>query len=854
MNRILKGMEEKGFFLKDAIQADGKVHRFKKDKDDKRKSAWYIGFQNFFPKSSEVFYVFEVGDWRNNEQFQISTLEGKAIGKEEKKLIKDNQAKARKQKDYEREKNAKDCAKKSKEMWPKLSEEGSSSYLKRKLIPELYGVRVGTANLNGVPKQNVLFVPMYGKGDKLKGFQRIYPDGSKKVSYGIDPKGAYFVFGENPANGEEVYVCEGFATAASVYQATGKPTVCAFFANNLAAVCLIFNENNEVVLCADDDQFTPPEKGGNAGRKASEKCPASAIVFPEFKNLDDKPTDFNDLHVREGIEVLRKQISGIERGDYVSCLGYNGKNYFFRSSQNLQIVCIPRESFTKNTLRDLIEESYWEKNYPGENGPDWDQAYNDLMRKGRRRGIFDDTKVRGVGVWRDEHRFVINLGDSLYFDDKKQPLDGLKDSHYVYEQGRKMSPPTLQPLWASEGALLTRTLKSLLWKSPDAYKLLAGWLVIAPVCGALDWRPHLWITAPKGSGKSYIMENIINPLIREWRNFFIGQSTEAGVRQTQKSDARPIQFDEFESEDEKGAMRIQSILELLRQASSESEGFVVKGTPTGNALHYRPRFSCIVSSIRVSLVQDADISRFTILELDEPHKGSPEQFENLKEYIREMPDDYANRLFSRTFSKMDVLKENIKSFWTALRKVYTPRIAQQYSALLAGYYLLEHDHAAKEVEAEAIVNKLNLEETQDTTSNAEHDDCLEHILKTVIRFEFENGTRGSETVSNLIFEGWQEQSPRSQIVLGRHGMTVDHKKAKLYISNKHPELKKLFKGTIWASGNWAKSLGRVPNAVPRSFTRIDRKLIRATQLDLTQVLDVNEDGENVGSTDEEVPF
>jgi nucleoid-associated protein YgaU len=32
--------------------------------------------------------------------------------------------------------------------------------------------------------------------------------------------------------------------------------------------------------------------------------------------------------------------------------------------------------------------------------------------------------------------------------------------------------------------------------------LLAGWIALAPICGAMRWRPHLWLTAAAGAGKA----------------------------------------------------------------------------------------------------------------------------------------------------------------------------------------------------------------------------------------------------------------------------------------------------------------------------------------------------------------
>src|SRR3546814_10759108 len=87
--------------------------------------------------------------------------------------------------------------------------------------------------------------------------------------------------------------------------------------------------------------------------------------------------------------------------------------------------------------------------------------------------------------------------------------------------------------------------------------LLAGWIAIAVICGALNWRPHVWLTGSSGSGKSWLLDNVIRPLIGAIAVYCQSNSTEAGIRQTLATDARPVLFDEAESEDAKAQVRIQ---------------------------------------------------------------------------------------------------------------------------------------------------------------------------------------------------------------------------------------------------------------------------------------------------------
>jgi phage/plasmid primase-like uncharacterized protein len=65
--------------------------------------------------------------------------------------------------------------------------------------------------------------------------------GSKRFLKGGKKEGSFFIFGSlnlnnsNPNN--RVYIAEGIATAASIYEATNATTICVFDAGNISPVC-----------------------------------------------------------------------------------------------------------------------------------------------------------------------------------------------------------------------------------------------------------------------------------------------------------------------------------------------------------------------------------------------------------------------------------------------------------------------------------------------------------------------------------------------------------------------------------------------------------------------------------------
>ena len=194
--------------------------------------------------------------------------------------------------------------------WEGAIQRGHTPYMERKQIRELYGARINPH----LPA--VLWVPARDAEGKLWSIQTIRPE---KDEDGQDKKmwtdgrvgGCFHTLGVINPKGL-IYVCEGFATAASVHEATGAPTVCGFSASNLLAVSSALRlayPDSTLVLAADNDQWTerngkPWNPGFEYAVEAASGC-GGKVVAPVFADLRSKPTDFNDLHVAEGLTRVK---------------------------------------------------------------------------------------------------------------------------------------------------------------------------------------------------------------------------------------------------------------------------------------------------------------------------------------------------------------------------------------------------------------------------------------------------------------------------------------------------------------------------------------------------------------------
>ena len=808
------------------VVPDGKLRRFAVSKDDHRKSGWSVCFQNHSNKSGEVFYVAVFGNYRTGEKFTYKD-EKVILSREDRKNIKEQIEKARKAEEEARNKLFLETSLDAVKRWESLHEYGESEYLTIKGIsnpdPEtnihdakIFGIKFSTAD-------GTIVIPMRDADGKLWSLQRIKV-GYKNFMSGGRKSGCFHSMGEDLQSADTIRICEGFATGASILIAVGDAVVVAFDSGNLVTVAKSLKEkypSKTFIICGDDDRF----KEKNAGRiKAEEaaKYSLGTVVFPQFPESDTESSDFNDLHVKQGIDELRKQLGEV-KGQRMAlyALGFKEREYFFTSTSNRQIV--PVSAFTQMDFLNLMPVEYWEALYPKEDGkPDYDRARSELSEKCRRMGLFNGFNVRGAGVWMDAGRIVVNMGDHLIVNGKKMGLGDIK-SKFFYSLGNNLDQLHDRPLSTEECKPLIQSCLSFKWTKDDSGILLAGALVLSRVCGALPIRPHVWITGGAETGKTTLLEKLVSKIIGPNSLYVSRGTTEAGVRQALKSNSVPVLFDEFETTNTAGDAHIDAIIELCRGAWSDSHAKIVKGGASGNAVEYQARFSAIVSSIRTKLSNDADRGRFAVLELA-PHGGDQTHWKRLKGFLDQITHEFSDRLFSRTIKMLPTILENQKIMQTVLAKRSGSRFGDQYGMILAGYASLIHDDVLTIEDGEWLADQVTLEEEKEITKQADHKDCLKHLWTTSISYDHSHG-RVTEPIGTII-DQLQKELARSQTeydalkrrALLNHGIRVEQDSIAV-VATGHAGLQKLFNNTKWSS-SWGVSLKRLENSQKKKI-RID---------------------------------
>jgi putative DNA primase/helicase len=503
------------------------------------------------------------------------------------------------------------------------------------------------------------------------------------------------------------------------------------------------------------------------------------------------------------------------------CLGYMGNAYFYLPRGTEQVAEIKRGSHTSpSELLSLAPIEWWEMAYPkgDKGGTDWYAAANDCMRGCERKGIYSPDRERGRGAWYDKGKAVLHLGNKLLIDGQATPIAEHESSFIYTRQAPLEHGADAVPADDNTAADIAELFEQLRWHKPVHAQLLAGWCLLAPICGALSWRPHVWITAQRGAGKSWIQDHIIQPLLGPSALMVQGSTTEAGIRQKLKQDARPIVFDEAESEDQRSQHRMQTVIELARQSSSDSTAEIIKGTVNGHGMAFRMRSMFLLGSVNVSLSQAADESRFSILSIATPEKTPDEiaRFDAFgKRVDNTLTDEVCASIRARAYQLMPVIRANAKTFARAVAEVLgSQRLGDQVGTLIAGACAYYRDDEISLDDARKWVRDMDFSDAREAEQVSDEESCLQRILQSQVRFDSERGqlarslgevvaaASGSDHIGGLT-------AADANDILKRYGLMIDG--SFLVVANKHAELERLLKDTPWGSG-WRRILGRIEGA------------------------------------------
>lgn len=286
-------MAEAGLTAPDEIIFDGKIHRFSTSGKRKDDSGWYVAYDGKVPAGA-------FGDWRQGVEtsWRADIVRELSHIEQMQHAARMRELKAQRERELAvMREEAADNASLQWESAPFASDE--HPYLVKKGITNP-GLKVAS--------DGRLMAPMY-HGTELVSLQMIAADGTKRFLKGGKTGGAWWAIGGALSSDcKRVYLAEGVATAASIFEATGKPVAIAFSANNMAATAAALREivgpTCQVVVVADNDESGT---GQREAVKAAEYIGATWVMPPVVGDANDYAQAGGDLaQLLEPVQVTTR--------------------------------------------------------------------------------------------------------------------------------------------------------------------------------------------------------------------------------------------------------------------------------------------------------------------------------------------------------------------------------------------------------------------------------------------------------------------------------------------------------------------------------------------------------------------
>jgi len=276
-----------------SIEADGKLKRFRIEGDKSgSKNGWYVLFNDGLMAGS-------YGNWKTGLSCSWCAKGNDNLNKKERYQLKQQRIKASRERELQQINDQHEAAIKCGKLWNDASQlvKANHSYLVNKNI-RAYNIRQLGQNL---------LVPIQDAQNRLVSLQFIMPNGDKTFKSGGKVKGCFCVIGELKGS---MFICEGYATGATIHQATGQGVIVAFNASNLSEVIAALKANGygylNIIIVADNDALNKVNTGLNKANECA-RTHNLPLIYPTFTD-EQTGSDFNDLAAYIGIDKAGEQL------------------------------------------------------------------------------------------------------------------------------------------------------------------------------------------------------------------------------------------------------------------------------------------------------------------------------------------------------------------------------------------------------------------------------------------------------------------------------------------------------------------------------------------------------------------
>ena len=286
-----EAIQSAGLVPPDEIEADGKLRRFASNGKRGDDAGWYSLHGDGIPAG-----IF--GDWRTGFTQTWRADIGRTLTPGEEAAHRARAEAMRREREAEEARRKEEARERASVILAESEPCTEHPYLTRKHI-KAHGARL---------YKGALLIPMRAGGD-LHSLQFIDADGTKRFLYSGRVTGCYFSIGKPD---KVLCIAEGFATGATIHEATGHAVAVAFNAGNLSPVATAMREkfpDARLIVCADDDIATPGNPGLTKATEAAQIV-GGMLAIPAFgADRPEKATDFNDMAALSGLDAVQRAIA-----------------------------------------------------------------------------------------------------------------------------------------------------------------------------------------------------------------------------------------------------------------------------------------------------------------------------------------------------------------------------------------------------------------------------------------------------------------------------------------------------------------------------------------------------------------
>ena len=359
-----------------------------------------------------------------------------------------------------------------------------------------------------------------------------------------------------------------------------------------------------------------------------------------------------------------------------------------------------------------------------------DTVARDLMAACAAEGVFNPLgRVRGTGQHAGaDGDLVAHYGDQIAAGGTvKRPG---RHGDWVYPTAAPRPRPAREPQPAGPGGP-AEELRALLgrwnWDRPELdQRLMLGWVCASFYAGALEWRPHGWVTGPAAAGKSTLVRMLGHVLHEPAGCIRTGDASAAAVRTSLGHACLPVLFDDAEAGETPD--RIMRLVELLRAASTG--GLILRGSADHQVSQFSVRFMGLMNSILRPALKSQDLSRLMLLSMRPVPPDAPP--------LVMRPSELAllgQRLFRRMADSWIRFQAELPRWHAALKQAgLTDRAPEQFGILLAAADVALSDEPASGDELTELAGLVAEGTASDRAEQQwEWQRCLERITSTNVQ-------------------------------------------------------------------------------------------------------------------------